>query len=153
MRARWAAIVVVLATATSLWAESVWVKSDLADIRSGKAAIYPSIAQVKKGQELTVLSRDGKWVQVQAGAIQGWIFDTSISTQKVDAGFNPFGGNVTAQMDTGAAARGWNADAEHYASSKHMTMQGMDFLKGIRDKVTPQDYTAFTSTAQGHLGQ
>src|SRR3954465_3547973 len=86
-------------------AESVWVKSESANVLQGKGAVYPVVGTVKKGQELTVLSRDGKWIEVQTGPSKGWVYETAISPQKGDTG----GGFAIAPVgfDTSAASRGW----------------------------------------------
>src|ERR1700733_6928404 len=61
----------VLCTASTVIAESIWVKSDNVEIRSGKGAVYPVVASAPKGTELTVISHDGNWVQVQTAGGQG----------------------------------------------------------------------------------
>lgn len=146
-----AAALALAVAASTAFAESVWVKAEVADLRSGKAAVYPTLGQVKKGQELTVVSRDGHWVQVQSAGKTGWIYDASLSDKKVDGGvtFNA----DTAEVSTGIAARGWDSDAELYTQSKHLSTAGMDYLAAIRKSIQPNDYVLFTSTPQGHLGQ
>ena len=86
-------------------AESIWVQSDNVELRSGKGAVYPVVANAPKGTELTVMSRDGKWVQVQAGTNQGWVYETAVSSQKVDAGFSGIKPGIV-KMDTSSASKG-----------------------------------------------
>ena len=146
-----AAALVLAVSASTAFAESVWVKAEVVDLRGGKAAVYPTVGQVKKGQELTVVSRDGHWVQVQSGAATGWIYDSSVSTAKVDAGFQ--GKADTTEISTGIAARGWDNDAEIYTKNRHLSTAWMDYLSGIRKGIQPPEYVAFTNSPQGHLGQ
>jgi len=138
-------------SASAAFAESVWVKAEVADLRGGKAAVYPSVGQVKKGQELTVVTRDGHWVQVQSGPTTGWIYDSSISTAKIDAGFQV--NSNTTEISTGIAARGWDNDAEIYTQNRHLSTAWMDYLAGIRKSIQPAEYVAFSNSPQGHLGQ
>lgn len=146
-----AAMLALAISASAAYAESVWVKADVADLRGGKAAVYPTVGQVKKGQELTVVSRDGHWVQVQSGGTTGWIYDSSVSTAKVDSGFQM--NSNTAEISTGIAARGWDNDAEIYTQNRHLSTAWMDYLSKIRKSIQPQEYVAFTNSPQGHLGQ
>jgi Bacterial SH3 domain len=146
-----AAIALVLG-ATVASAESVWVKAELVDIRSGKAAIYPKVTTVKKGDELTVKSRDGHWVEVQlANGSSGWINDVSLSSQKVGAdlvGFAP--GAAAAEMSTGVAARGLQPGAETYASSKGLSKAPLEALIALRKSIQPAEYESFIN--EGHVG-
>src|SRR5690242_6690677 len=95
-------------TVTAL-AETIWIKNEVVDIRSGKGAVYPVVATVKKGTQLNVVERDGKWVKVSVqganGPAEGYVFENAISTAKVDAGGNVFEGLGGAKMDTAAAAK------------------------------------------------
>ncbi len=146
-----AAALALAVSATAVYAESVWVKAEVADVRGGKAAVYPALGQVKKGQELAVISRDGHWVQVQFAANNGWIYDSSLSDKKVGAGISA--GADTAEVSTGIAARGWDADAEVYTQNRHLSTAGMNYLAAIRKSIQPQDFVLFTNSPQGHLGQ
>src|SRR6187455_933050 len=96
-------LLILTAVATAR-AESMWVKNATTDIREGKGAVYPSLGTIQKGQEVTVLSKDGSWVQVQAGATKGWVFSSALSTSKVgsDLILIPTGA-ATANMNTGIA--------------------------------------------------
>lgn len=138
---------------TPAMAESVWVKAEVADIRQGKAAVYPAVGQVKKGQELSVLSHDGKWVQVQvpAGGPSGWINEVSVSSQKVGGDLLSMPpGAAAANMSTGIAARGLQGDAEAYVQARHLSKQPLEYLIALRKSIPPQEYEAFTS--QGKVG-
>src|SRR5437868_15353194 len=107
------ATTLALAITSTALAESLWVKSATADLREGKGAVYPSVATVSKGQEVTVVSRDGKWVQVSAAGKTGWVFESALSTSKVNGDMNLMPG-AAAEMSTGIAARGLQPGAESY---------------------------------------
>src|SRR5690348_5692264 len=85
------ALAVSVLSATTALAETVWVKSETAEVRTGKAAIYPVVAKPKKGAELTVVASEGKWIKVQIDPqTQGYIFENAISSDKVSGS----GGNL-----------------------------------------------------------
>src|SRR5689334_13947795 len=106
--------------------ETIWVKSENVDVRSGKGAVYPVVAAVKKGTELTVVAREGKWIKVSvpgtAGAApaEGYVYESAISVSKVDKGGGMFEGMNGGKMDTAAAAKGLQPTAEGYARGKNM---------------------------------
>src|SRR3954470_7435085 len=90
------AAALLAATALPALAESVWVQADNVNVLGGKGSIYPVLGSVKKGTELQVVSREGKWVQVQSGNTTGWVFESALSAQKVNGDL--FGG-----LNSGAA--------------------------------------------------
>ena len=134
----------VLAFAASARAESMWVKNATVDIRDGKGAVFPTLGTVQKGTELTVLARDGNWVQVQAGAVKGWVYNTALSKDKVGGDFSLMpAGEAAANMNTGIAARGLQGDAEQYVSSKHLNKAPLEGLIALRKSIPPAEYVAF----------
>ena len=138
-------------TVTTAHAESVWVKNATVDIREGKGAVFPSLGAVQKGQELTVVSRDGAWVQVQTGNLKGWVSNATVSATKVNGDFVIMpAGAAAANMNTGIAARGLQGDAERYVSSKGLNKTHVESLIALRKSIQPAEYMAFTT--QGNVG-
>ena len=129
---------------TSALAESLWVKSATADLREGKGAVYPSVATVSKGQELTVVSRDGKWVQVSTAGKTGWVFESALSTSKVNSDVVLVPG-AAAEMSTGIAARGLQPGAESYVQSRNLSKAPLEQLIALRKNITPQEWTTFAA--------
>src|SRR5581483_5667763 len=66
-------------------AEDVTVDRDTVDIRSGKGSMFPSVAQVHKGDTLTVVSHEGKWLKVSTNGKEGWVFEDVLSTRNSSA--------------------------------------------------------------------
>ncbi|MDP9175214.1 MAG: SH3 domain-containing protein [Planctomycetota bacterium] len=136
-------------------AEDVWIKSESVDIRAGKGAVYPVVATAKKGAQLPVLAHEGKWIKVQAGDQQGYVFENAISPEKVDGG----GGNLLANlgaganagdMSTGAAGKGLAEEADQYARNKALDPAPMNRLIDFRKKIDPKAWEAFT--LEGKVG-
>jgi hypothetical protein len=85
-RRRWAAVaatVVCVAGAGIAIGEDVWVDRPVAPIRSGTGSIWPIVAEAKKGDKLTVLERKDKWLHVQIGDKDGWLYDDELSAREV----------------------------------------------------------------------
>jgi uncharacterized protein YgiM (DUF1202 family) len=135
--------------ASAAFAESLWVQSESVDLRTGKGAVYPTVGSAKKGQELTVVSRDGKWVQVQVAGVTGWVFQSALSAQKVSGGgsFDLKAGD-TAQMGTAAAGRGLNPSADTYVASKNLDKRPLEWLIAFRKSIPPEQWEQFTQEGQ-----
>src|SRR2546421_10480175 len=91
-------------------AEDVWVKRAVLDVLEGKAAAYPVVTKAKKGDKLTVLAHEGNWLKVQAGGREGYVFEDSVSTRKIqgDGGglAHALGSAEASQMASGASGKG-----------------------------------------------
>ena len=85
-RRRWAVVaaaVVCVAGAGIAIGEDVWVDRPIAPIRAGTGSIYPIVVEAKKGDKLTVLERKDKWLHVQLGDKDGWLYDDELSAREV----------------------------------------------------------------------
>jgi hypothetical protein len=149
---------VIAVTCTAAWAESVWVKGEIVEIRDAKSAIGHSVAKVKKGTELTVIQHDGRWYKVAipasvpATAKEGYIFENSISLKKVGGSGGSLAdvGVTGGDMSTGAAAKGLQPSAENYAAGKNMSSAPLNNLIAFRARIDPKEYERFK--AEGHVG-
>ncbi|MCY2954384.1 MAG: SH3 domain-containing protein [Planctomycetota bacterium] len=141
--------------AGAVLAEDVWVKSESAEIRSGKGAVFPLVAKAEKGAQLTVISREPKgWIKVKVGDKEGYVYENSISPQQVKGGGNLFsamGAGVEASnLSAGAAGKGLEPQAEDYAKGKRLDPGPMNWLIAFRKKIVPKEWAAFT--AEGKVG-
>jgi len=141
--------------AGSAFAEDVWVKSESAEIRAGKGAVFPLVAKAEKGTQLTVISREPKgWIKVKAGDKEGYIYEAAISTDKVKGGGNLLAamgaGAEASNLSAGAAGKGLNEGADAYAKGKRLDPRQMDWLILFRKSINPQEWQAFT--AEGKVG-
>ena len=148
-----AVIAAVTFSAGAASAEDVWVNSSAkVTIRAGKGPVYDGVADVRKGDKLTVIERDGPWLKVNAGGKVGWVHEKLISAQEVKADFKPFAGNAnTATVTEGAASR-LNPDAVKYATGKNLNPEWMKWLESFRDGLRghPQEWEDFMR--QGEVG-
>jgi uncharacterized protein YgiM (DUF1202 family) len=152
-----AAAALIAVTATICWADSLWVKSESVDIRAGKGAAYEKVGTAQKGQELNVVSRDGKWIQVQSGNVTGWVFESALSPQKVNGGGGliAIAPGTVAQMSESSASRGLNPMAEQYVASKRMDKRPLEGLITLRNSITGKEWEQFSAQvrAPGGAGQ
>ena len=151
-----------LSLSATAFAESIWINSEVVEIRSGKGPIYPVVAKVKKGQELSVILREGKWLKVAvppntavtapgaAPAAQGYVYENAVSATKVNGNANLLSGLTGGDMSTAAAAKGLQPSAEHYASGKGMSSAPLNNLIAMRNKIHPKEWERFM--AEGHVG-
>ena len=128
--------------ATTSFGESLWVKSATVDLRTGKGAIYPSAGTLVKGTEVTVVARDSGWVQVTSAGKSGWVFEGSLSKDRVGGDVNLLPG-ATAEMSTASAARGLQPDAEAYVQAKHLDKGPLESLRALRKSIPPEEWVAF----------
>ena len=72
------------------WAETLYVQAKTAQLRAGKTSLDSVVGNVRYGEAVEVLSRDGNWTEVKtSGGTKGWIFSSKLSQSK------PSGGNDT----------------------------------------------------------
>lgn len=144
------------AAATAVHAEDVWVKSPSVDIRSGKGAVFPVVVAAKKGAKLTVLAHEGRWLKVQAGSQEGYIFEGAISAEEVEPEggahdlLMSIGGNSDAQMSQAAAGKGLDDYVETFASGKNLDKGPLNHLITLDRGINPQEWQQFT--AAGKVG-
>ena len=103
-------LLIVLWTSVCLWgtvgwAETVYVQAKTAQLRAGKTSLDAVVGNVKFGESLEVVGREGSWMEVKTSAgARGWIFAGKTSTAK------PAGGNDTLAR-LGQSMRGGDASA------------------------------------------
>ena len=86
-------------------AETVYVQAKTAQLRAGKTSLDAVVGNVKFGDALEVVGRDGSWVEVKTSAgAKGWIFANKTSSSK------PSGTNDTLAK-LGQSMRGNDASA------------------------------------------
>lgn len=133
-------------------AESLWVKSERVEIRSGKGAVFPVVGTAAKGAELNVVSREGKWIKVKVGEAEGYVYENALSASKVAGGNNLLAGvgAQAASMTTGSASKGLQPEAETYASAKGFSPAPLNNLIAACKAIDPKEWQAFT--AEGNVG-
>jgi len=153
-KTRWLIATGIVCLAAAASAEDVYVKLPVANILAGKSAGTEHIMQVKKGDKLQVLAKEGSWLKVKAGDKEGYVFQNSVSTSatgKNDKGlFNVLNGGSGSSAATDVEAAKGVGESLAYARSKGMSPAGLDRMIELRKSITTNDWTEFTN--QGHAG-
>lgn len=128
-------------------AETIYVRADFGDIRSGKTSLSKVVARVDYGEALNVLDKVGRWYKVRTSkGVEGWIFANKISTAEPPksqgrvaalAGFGSFGQTQTSEVTATAGARGLDKVSESYADRT--------------STITPKDREAVNEMAAYHI--
>ena len=124
----------LLGAASQARAETLYVRSEDASLRSAADAGAAEVGPVARGTELTVVSRDGSWIQVQAGGKSGWIhkLKTAYVAEAVDALARS--GIPVAAVSTGFPA-GLSPMAEKYAQNKALSPESIAAVKRMEQVV------------------
>lgn len=109
---------------TDGWAETVYVQAKTAQLRAGKTSLDAVVGNVKFGESLEVVGREGGWMEVKTSAgARGWIFASKTSTSRPSGGNDTLarlgqsmrGGDASATTAS-AGARGLDKASEGYAN-------------------------------------
>lgn len=109
---------------TEALAETVYVQAKTAQLRAGKTSLDAVVGNVKFGDALEVVGRDGSWMEVKTSTgARGWIFANKTSPSK-PSGTNDTLAKLGQSMRSGdassttasAGARGLDKASEGYAN-------------------------------------
>jgi uncharacterized protein YgiM (DUF1202 family) len=141
-------------------AESVYVQAKTAQLRAGKTSLDKVTANLRYGDVLEVIQKDGSWVQVKTGSgAQGWIFANKVSSSKPSGGDSELAalGRSFRQKDASsvtasAGSRGLDKVSEGYAKQAGITKDvqaAVDRMAAY--KITDQEVEDFLRN--GRLGE
>ncbi len=81
-------------------------------LRAQKKLFAAGVADLKEGDKLTFATRDGAWLSVHFGKIDGWLHETDVSTNP-DVRLSGEGVRETySASETSAARKGFNPQVE-----------------------------------------
>jgi hypothetical protein len=126
----------------SALAEDVYVKQPAASIRAGKGAAYDEVAKLKKGDKMTVIAREGKW-----------IFETTVSDQKPGENmFSALGSSAAGSASAAEAGRGVGESLD-YAKAKGLNTTGLEKMMSMRNLVKGPEQEAFEKDGKVGVGK
>ena len=142
-------------------AETVYVQAKTAKLRAGKTSLDAVVADLKFGETLEVLRKDGTWLEVQTGdGMKGWIFTgKTTATKPAGSGDDDLArlgksvrrtkaGDVTAT----AGARGLDKASEGYANRAGITQRDRDAVDRMAAyRMSDQEVEDFLK--EGGLGE
>lgn len=153
-------LLIVWFGAADAFAESVYVLARTAQLRAGKTSLDKVTANLRLGDELTVLKRDGNWMEVKtASGETGWIFANKVSNTKPkdgDSGLAALGQSVrrgeASSVTASAGSRGLDKVSEGYAQQAGITKAVQDSVDRMAAyRVTDQEVEDFLK--KGRLGE
>jgi hypothetical protein len=123
-------------------AEDVWVNRPFVDVLAGTNSLYPIITRASKGDKLTVLGHEGKWLKVQVNGQEGYVMETALSTSEV--GSDAFAGAKGESSGATAASAGKGFTADDFAAAKGYSEEPLRNLEAhVKSAVTPEALDKF----------
>ena len=111
-----------------------WVDRSKADVRAGKASFYDVVDTVLKGEQVTVLKTEDRWLNVKTPrGKDGWLFEQALSANAVTpaSGSSEFLKGAGASTSATAASTGAKGIyAEQYAKSKGYDFSVVPWIEG-----------------------
>lgn len=151
----------------SFAATTLYVTSENAELKSESSNSSATIIELKRGSELTLVSKEGRWYQVATEEnTTGWIYRGKVSEEEpeieeTDVDGSGLGGllgglsgsDINADAaDSSRSIRGLSPEAKEYAQSTGTPQQSQDALDSvISRKVKEQEIDQFLK--QGGIGE
>ena len=160
--ALWAATVIVTVGVFSgiALAETVFVQAKTAKLRAGKTSLDRVVADLKYGEVLEVLKKEGDWLEVSTAAgVRGWIFANKTMATKPSSGDEAlaklgksFRRREASDVTASAGARGLDKASETYANKAGITQQDRDTVDRMTAyQIADQEVEDFLK--EGRLGE
>jgi len=142
-------------------AETVYVQAKTVKLRAGKTSLDSVVANLKFGEPLEVLRKDGTWLEVQTGTgAKGWIFAGKTTATK-PAGSDDddlarlgksFRRTEAGDVTAAAGARGLDKASEGYANRAGITQRDRDAVDRMAAyRMSDQEVDDFLK--EGRLGE
>jgi hypothetical protein len=141
-------------------AETLYVQAKTAQLRAGKTSLDNVVANLRYGDQVDVLSRDGSWMEVKtASGARGWIFSNKLAATRPSGGSDALaqlGRNLRRGDASGATAsagaRGLDKASEGYANRTGISQGDRDAVDRMTAyQLTDQDVEEFLK--DGGLGE
>jgi uncharacterized protein YgiM (DUF1202 family) len=148
-------------------ATTLYVTSDGAELKTAASSSADTLAELKRGTELTLESQEGRWYRVSTRSNQsGWIYRGKVSEDKPEiediesdgAGLGGLLGGLSGSdinadaADSSRSIRGLSPEAREYAKSTGTPQQSQDALDFVTSlTVTEDEINQFLK--QGKIGE
>ncbi len=148
------ALITMWAAQASIEAGSKAYPTKSTALHASKDASSETIATLKTNQGYTVVSVDGKWVQIKSSSGTGWAYKDNLSDTAASSGSEDLdlsGGQSLNGADNSAAARGFSfdKDAESYAGqSKAVTVAQLKWMMRFNASISSSEVTEFVKNGR-----
>lgn len=146
---------------------TLYVTSENAELKSESSNSSATIAELKRGSELTLVSKEGRWYHVTTEEnTTGWIYRGKVSDEEPEieetdddgGGLGGLLGGLSGSdinadaADSSRSIRGLSPEAKEYAQSTGTPQQSQDALDSvISRKINEQEIDQFLK--QGKIGE
>ncbi len=148
-------------------ATTLYVTSENAELKSESSSSSATIIELKRGTELTLVAKEGRWYQVtDENDTSGWIYRGKVSEEEPEieetgddegslggllGGLS--GSDINADAaDSSRSIRGLSPEAKEYAEAAGTPQQSQDALDSVISvKVDEQEIDQFLK--QGNIGE
>lgn len=137
---------VALAAVTAVaQTSSRWVDRTKADVRAGRGSFYAIVDTVLKGEKVEIVKTEDRWLLVTTPrAMQGWLFEASLSASEVAPGRSEYlkvapGDASTSSTAASAGAKG--VYAQTYAQEKGYDYSIVTWIE--QNQPTPTEFDRF----------
>jgi hypothetical protein len=124
---------------------SAYVIRDGQPLLADKDPDAGTVTKLKAHHEYTVVQISGKWVELKAGSVTGWVYEGNLSRDE-PPDVNTSGFSTEASATTlNAAARGIDDDAKGYANRKGEAESAQDviWMEHENDAISKDDVRAY----------
>ena len=142
------------------WAAALYAKQDDVKVTADKAPTSAVVATLKLGDEVTVLSEEGRLAKVKtATGKTGWVFKFRLTEEKPSSGGSLSLSGLTGRKTiaaresrAGGSIRGLKESTEQYAKDKQIKQEHRDAVDRMEAfSLTPDELLEFKKA--GHLGE
>jgi uncharacterized protein YgiM (DUF1202 family) len=127
---------------------TMYVNVNSASLKSSTGFFASSTGTVRYGDQVTIVSVNGKWSQIRTGNTTGWIPSASLTTKRISTQGNT--ANASAS-EIALAGKGFSpeVEAEYKKSGEPLNYTAIDAMERVT--VTDGDLLAFIE--EGHLAK
>jgi len=102
-------LILALGASSLLLAQNTrYVAVQTADLKSSTGFFAKNLGKLSLGDAVTAVREDGKWTEVRAGSITGWVASASLSSRRVIAGNSV----STTASEVAMAGKGFSPETE-----------------------------------------
>ena len=115
------------------------------EIKENATPFSRTLGSLAMGDSVSLARDDGRWAQVNAGTISGWVRSSSLTTRRV----LPAGASAATAAEIALAGKGFSQEMEDENKRNGVNYSMVDYMETI--VITPQELFIFIR--DGHLSR
>jgi SH3-like domain-containing protein len=141
-------LTMALCTGTAIFSQTDrntrYVAVQTAVLKSSTGFFAKEVGKLPLGTAVTLVRDNGKWSEVRAGSLAGWVVSSSLSARRVIASNSP----VTAS-EIALAGKGFSPDVEIEYRKNGLDYRAVDSMESLT--IPPEELLKFIN--EGHLSK